>query len=257
MIRLAIFTLVLVPATIGFCILCGLMAGTAAAEWGQRFWSRMIILVAGTRIRADLSALPEDTDSVVILANHQSQMDIPILVHTLSRYKIRFVAKKSLFRIPLFGWAMWAFGHIPIDRSNRRAGMKSMDAAAEKARRGFSPLVFPEGTRNPDPASSLLDFKIGGAILALKCNRPIVPVVMAGTSALMPKGRYCINPSDVLIKALPPLDASRYTMKDREAFRRDMYALMNAEYQKLWRELGGTPSDAPRACAAEEDGNVF
>jgi 1-acyl-sn-glycerol-3-phosphate acyltransferase len=257
MLRGALFLLVLIPFSLFFCVWCSLLKGTATSEWGQHFWSRLLLWASGSRVETDFSALPAEADSVVFLCNHQSHMDIPILCAALPRrFKIRFVAKKSLFDIPIFGWAMREFGHISIDRSNRRAGMRSIEAAAQKARDGFSPVVFPEGTRNVDP-SALMAFKIGGAVVALKCDRPIVPLVMAGSCRLLPKGLLSITPTVIKLKALPPLDASRYTLKERETFRQDMYTLMNAAYQELWAGMGGEVSGAARTEAAGEGEDVF
>ncbi len=249
------FVIVLVPFTLFFCVWCTLLKGTATSEWGQGFWAKIILWAAGAKVELDLSALP-DIQSVVFLCNHQSHMDIPLLCAALAGHKIRFVAKKSLFDIPVFGWAMREFGHISIDRSNRRSGMKSIEIAAQKARDGFSPVIFPEGTRNMRP-EALLPFKIGAAVVALKCGRPIVPLVMAGSHRLLPKGLLSITPTVIRIKALPPLDVSQYTIKERELFRQDMYAVMNTAYQSLWREMGGTVAEAPAAAECGEGDDVF
>jgi len=169
------------------------------------------------------------------MCNHQSLFDIPILFDTLWDYHMRFVAKESLFRIPIYGKALGNAGHISINRENRRAAMKSVDEAVASAKAGISPLIFPEGTRNPD-ISKLLDFKVGGMVLALKCGLPVAPLVMEGTGKLLPKNSILFNPDQrIRLRALPPVDPAKYTLKEREQFKDDMYALMNAAYQELLR----------------------
>jgi 1-acyl-sn-glycerol-3-phosphate acyltransferase (EC 2.3.1.51) len=81
-----------------------------------------------------------------------------------------------------------------------------------------------------------MDFKVGGMVLALKCGLPVAPLVMEGTGKLLPKKSILFNPDQrIRLRALPPVDPSAYTMKDREKFKDDMYALMNAAYQELLR----------------------
>lgn len=196
-------------------------------------WARGLVGTLGLKIEADLAGL-EPGKQYVFMANHSSHLDIPILITLLRSHRTLFVAKKSLFTIPVFGRALKGAGHISIDRENRRAGMQSLEVAVERARQGFSPLIFPEGTRNPSP-DSLLDFKIGGMILALKCGLPVAPVVMRGTREVLPKGsRLPDRGVTVSIRALPLVAPDRYTLKEREQFKHDMYAMMNT----AWRELG-------------------
>ena len=114
--------------------------------------------------------------------------------------------------------------------------MKSIDKAVETAQTGVSPLIFPEGTRNTNP-EHLMDFKIGGIILALKCSIPVVPVVVAGHGQGAAKGTVWATPGPVLVKALPPLDTSAYTLKERERFKEDLYRAMDSAYTELKSEI--------------------
>jgi 1-acyl-sn-glycerol-3-phosphate acyltransferase len=203
------------------------------ASWAGRWWSRVLLWAAGVRIDADTDAIPDD-ENVIVMANHQSQLDILILYHLLRKRQVGFVAKKSLFTIPLFGPAMRAAGHIPIDRENRRKAMQSIDDAVEEARRGRTIIIFPEGTRSLD-YSGLDQFKIGGMIMALKCRIPVVPVVLSGSGPLLPKGKVLLQgaPRTVKVRALAPIAPDRYSLKQREDFKQELHERMSEAYTEL------------------------
>lgn len=205
--------------------------------WGERLgppWHGWILKLAGVKIEYDLSAL-DPNGHYVFMANHTSNMDICAFYWLLGTkgWPIRFLAKQSLWNIPFFGRCMLGAGHIPIDRSNRRAGMKSVAAAVEKTKSGICPIIFPEGTRATD-LSQLQPFKIGGMVLALKCGVPVVPLLIEGMGEVMPKGKLRIDSSrPVRIKALEPIDPTAYTLKEREKFKDDLHRLMDNEYRKM------------------------
>ncbi len=209
------------------------------SSWAGCTWARTLLWAAGVRWTADLSTLPpppsgEQDKGLVFMANHLSQTDILILYALLGKYRPVYIAKQSLFSIPLFGQAMSAAGHIPIDRSNQRKAMRSIDAAAESLEQGRSVIIFPEGTRNLQP-ERLAEFKIGGMVLALKCQQLVCPIILKGTRELLPKGSILLpaRQKPVLIKALPPVDSKNYVLKQRELFKEDLYTLMNDAYLEL------------------------
>jgi 1-acyl-sn-glycerol-3-phosphate acyltransferase len=172
--------------------------------WG-RLWSQLLLLSSGVRWRAEQEA-PLSRDQVyVFLSNHQSLFDIPLLLATLP-VPARFLAKRELFAIPVFGWALRVGGFIPVERRTK----KSFRAATARVRRGGSVLLFPEETRTED--GQLLPFKRGGFLLAQKAALPVVPVGIHGTMAVRPAKTYRIRPGRVLVRygaPLPPVGAGR------------------------------------------------
>lgn len=199
--------------------------------WGLK-WGAVAVKLAGVRIEADLGDV-DPKGHYVFIGNHQSNLDIPVLFELLKGNRIRFVAKKSLFEIPIYGRALAHAGHICIDRENRRLAMKSLNEAVEKTKEGFSPVIFPEGTRNT-ALDELMEFKVGGMIIALKAGLPVVPIVMTNTGRVMPKGKLTIDNRPVVrVKALPVIDPSRYTLKEREKLKDDLYKMMNTAYKEL------------------------
>jgi len=202
--------------------------------WGIK-WGEAAVRLADIKIEADMGDVDPE-GHYVFIGNHQSNLDIPVLFEVLKKNRIRFVAKKSLFEIPIYGKALAHSGHICVDRENRRAAMKSLNEAVEKAKSGISPFIFPEGTRNMN-LKELMEFKVGGMIIALKSGLPVVPIVMTNTGRIMGKGQLVIDNRPVVrVKALPVIDPSEYTIKDREKFKDDLYEMMNAAYQELLAE---------------------
>ncbi|WP_245577064.1 lysophospholipid acyltransferase family protein [Maridesulfovibrio zosterae] len=204
----------------------------AGSHWCERNWGRLVVWLCASNNDVDLSALDEN-QTYVFMVNHQSFYDIPLLFKFLAPWQFKFVAKKSLFDFPVFGHAMTAANHISIDRENRRQGMRDIQNAIDVANGGNAPLIFPEGTRNPDP-KQLLPFKTGGMVLALKCQKPIAPIVMCGADKVCRKGSMWMNPfKNIKIKALPPIDISEYTVRDRLKLKEQLEEVMGKTYAEL------------------------
>ena len=173
-----------------------------------RWWSRLLLLFSGVRLRVERLAVLDPLQPYVFLSNHQSLYDIPVLLATLP-VPARFLAKRELFKIPVFGWALRVGGFIPVDRGGRSAG-ESFRAAAGRLQRGGSVLLYPEETRSTD--GRLLPFKRGGFLLAQKARLPMVPVGIRGSLAVRPRSSYRIHPGPVLVRygePLPPPAAGR------------------------------------------------
>lgn len=150
-----------------------------------RIWSRMILWTS--RVRLTVSGLENLRSGVpyVLCVNHQSHMDIPIVLSALPM-QFRFAAKKQLFRYPFLGWHLKRSGHVPIDRENPRAAVKSLREAADAVRRGAPVVIFPEGGTSQD--GSIRSFKGGGFMLATKSLAHAVPITIRGSrSVLVPK----------------------------------------------------------------------
>ncbi len=175
-------------------------------------WLKGVIRCSGVQIEVRGLELLKPERSYVFAANHQSQFDIPVLGVVLP-FQVRWLAKESLFRIPFFGWALKATGYIPIDRQNPRRGLRSLEAAAQKVKKGFSVIIFPEGTRSPD--GRLLSFKSGGFVLAIKSGQPVVPIAICGTRKVMPRGRLWVTPGLVRVKIYKPIETKGLTLRDK------------------------------------------
>jgi 1-acyl-sn-glycerol-3-phosphate acyltransferase len=176
-----------------------------------RWWGRSLVFISGVKVRVEGLEHLTPGQTYVFAANHRSQFDIFVLLAVLPG-KFLFVAKKSLFQIPIFGQALARMGSVPIDRSNRQEAIKSLNQAIAKLKQGFSMIVFPEGTR----ASSreLLPFKKGIFIMALKAGQPVAPVAINGTMAIQPRGALRLKPGPIQVVIAPPIDPQRFQRKE-------------------------------------------
>lgn len=177
-----------------------------------RLWSSSLLAASCVRVEVHREASPDPQGSYIFLSNHQSLFDIPVLLSTVPG-QVRMMAKRSLFRIPIFGWALSAGGFIPIDRGDRSTARQSFAAAMKRLRAGVSILLFPEGTRSS--TDTLLPFQRGGFLLALKLGLPIVPVGIRGTRNVQPKGNWAIRPGRVTVRYGAPIDVAAYGLRRR------------------------------------------
>jgi len=141
-------------------------------------------------IRLDISGIERiDKKKVyVFMSNHLSLIDGPLLFMLIPK-SIRVILKKEIFKVPIIGQAMKLVGFIPVDRKSIKGGKKSIDKASRLIKeRGFSFLIFPEGTRSRD--GKLQPFKRGGFFISMDSLAPVVPVSIKGTYELMPKGSF-------------------------------------------------------------------
>ena len=172
------------------------------------FWCRIVLALSGVRVTVrGIENVPKDRP-VTILSNHQGAYDIPVL-QAYMPMQYRWVAKKSLFSIPVIGWTMTLAGYIDIERDDAGKAYKSIEAAAEKVFSGTSILIFPEGTRSQD--GTLLPFKKGAFRLAMGSDVDILPVAVQGTGGIMKRGRYSITPAAVTLSFAPPISTEGAT----------------------------------------------
>jgi 1-acyl-sn-glycerol-3-phosphate acyltransferase len=203
--------------------------GGRTAHKVARLWGGAILLGSGIRVRVRGDSNLDPSRSCIYMSNHQSNFDIPVLVSCL-KVQFRWLAKKELFQIPLFGYAMKKSGSISIDRSNRNAAIKSLRQTAETIRSGVSVVIFPEGTRSTD--GNIREFKKGGFVLAAESKVPIVPVILHGTRSIMPKKHISITPGEVLMEIRPPIETSMYARKDKNIMMEKVRAIISESFEE-------------------------
>ena len=178
-----------------------------------RFWGCLIFYLAGIDLIDPDRPLP-GKGPYLLMANHQSNLDPPLLIWQV-KLKVRFVSKIELLFLPFLGFAMWVTGYIFINRKNREKAIKSLTKAGEKIRKGTSVIIFPEGTRSRD-LKQLLPFKKGGFMLAIQSGVPILPIGIAGTGGCLPKGSLKIRPGKVSYAIGKPIPTTGLTAADRD-----------------------------------------
>jgi len=177
-------------------------------------WARSILALSGIKVNVVGMEFVDASVPRIYMSNHQSAFDIFVLLAALP-VDFKFIMKEELMKIPLFGFASRRAGYIGIVRDDPRKAIKSMDRAADRIRNGASVLVFPEGTRSRD--GRLQEFKKGGFHLAIKSGCDIVPISIEGTSGIMRKGSFRINPGEVRVvigQPVPVADYRKSSLKD-------------------------------------------
>ncbi|MCC7536962.1 MAG: 1-acyl-sn-glycerol-3-phosphate acyltransferase [Deltaproteobacteria bacterium] len=144
-------------------------------------------VIEGARITLSVEGTENVQPGVayVMMSNHASHYDVPILYASLPG-SIRMVAKRELFRVPLFGRAMRAAGTIEVDRQDHKQAVASLRTGLDALARGVSIWIAPEGTRSKK--GTLGPLKKGGFMLALESGAPILPIRLEGTNPILPPG---------------------------------------------------------------------
>jgi len=170
----------------------------------------------------------------IIMSNHQSDFDILISLANIP-VQFRWIAKKELFAIPVFGAAMRNAGYIEIDRSNREKAIQSIDEAALRIRREKSIMTFPEGTRSSD--GEIKSFKHGIFYLAIKSGVPIVPVSIIGSGRIIPKRSLKIKPGQITMVIGNPIEVINFDIEKRHELIEMVRTEIIKNYNE-WQEQG-------------------
>jgi 1-acyl-sn-glycerol-3-phosphate acyltransferase len=170
-------------------------------------WARGILFIMGMHVSCHGREHIRIDKRYLVTAKHQGFLDIPALIVAMqSRTPLRFLAKKSLFRIPILGWGMWLFGHIPIDRRGAKEAMPGLLRAQQAVRGRWSIVFFPEGTRTY--TGGMGPFKKGAFHTAAKARAQVLPVTIAGSWEKLPRQElFAIAQGTIRICIHPPLEA--------------------------------------------------
>lgn len=209
----------------------------AKAQQFPRIWGQLLCRIAGIRVRVEGQENLDPSQTYIFVGNHTSQTDIWTFQGYIP-HDFRWIAKKELFAIPIFGAAMRAVGFISIDRSRGRQAVKSLNDAAVRIAEGASVLIFPEGTRSID--GHLQPFKTGAIVLAIKSGVPVVPVGFNGTHQVLPKGRLLARGGNVVLRIGKPLPTRDFKAKDKQELalklQQQVAELLEEYHQPLLKE---------------------
>jgi len=208
--------LIFIPLFILITLVMGsvsmLLASFFNAKIGMKYggsvwaWLSCIVVPVFVRIRNKEHIIPGQ--SYVVVSNHQSQFDILVVVGWLN-IDLRWVAKASLKKTPMFGPASVKMDHIFIDRSNTEAALETINKAKKNIVNGTSVMFFPEGTRSED--GSLQEFKNGAFKMALDLGIPVLPITIRGTRKILPSGSLDLLPGMAEIVIHPQIDTIPYS----------------------------------------------
>ena len=173
-----------------------------------RFFVRAGLALVGVRVEVEGLERLDPNQPYILTPNHQSFIEVPLFVTYLDRYPA-YLAKKEVFRYPIFGYGIGLLKVVPVDRSNSPAAVESARKATEYLRQGKSYMVYPEGTRSKD--GKLLPFKKGAFMMAIDAGVPVVPVTVSGATKIMPKGEFKVYPSTVRLTIHDPIPTTGYS----------------------------------------------
>src|SRR5438270_784337 len=205
--------LVTIPVASTVIVLAFFSSSEGVIDRVIRLWARWLVAAAGIDLHIENAEVLDPKQRYILVANHYSYYDIPCILAAVPQ-PIRFMAKASLFKIPIFGWSLSRAGFIPIDRKNRRTAVKSFDLAVQRIRRGNTIVIFPEEGRSRN--REMRPFQRGAFLLAIKSELPMVPMALDGTYDVFRVGAKRITPGRVTIKVGTPIPTAGATLKAKD-----------------------------------------
>jgi 1-acyl-sn-glycerol-3-phosphate acyltransferase len=213
-----------VPCAIAAAIF-GTLGKHHAVTLITRAWGRGIIRLCGIRVEIEGLENLAGLKSFILVANHQSFFDI-FAVAAYIPGEPRFVAKKSLLRIPVVGYAMQHSGHVTIDRE---AGGQAIRKAINIIRGGLDMCVFAEGHRFND--NRIHEFNDGAAWLAILSKLPAVPMSISGSGRFFPRRAKVVTPGGTMrMRIGKPISTEGMRSADRTELTRKLEEAVRASF---------------------------
>lgn len=209
-------------------------------RWFRRLGVAMTKVNPSWKLHIDGEAVPDPRRPFVVVSNHQSMADIPILSNL--PWEMKWIAKIELFRFPFVGWMMRLAGDIPVDRNDRRSGARMLLAAHRYLQQRCSVMFFAEGTRSPD--GRVGSFNAGAFHLAIKAGVSILPVAVEGSAGCLPKKSWKFGPPlNIRLRVLPPVETTGLTTVHAEELRDRVRNLIIRQVAE-WRAVPFADVDA-------------
>lgn len=206
-------------------------------RWFRRLGNVLTKANPSWRVRISGVTVSNPRRPYVVVSNHQSLADIPIISNL--PWEMKWMAKTELFRVPVVGWMMRLAGDILVDRNDRRSGARAMRKTKEYLQNRCSVIIFPEGTRSPDGRVGA--FNDGAFHLAISERVPILPIAVEGSRNCLPKKSWRFGPpQEILLKVLPPVETEGLN-PDQHRELRDAVRRMIVEQIAEWR--GASPDE--------------
>jgi len=210
----------------------GLLSGNGQLQhYCMRRWAKDNLWLSRARVEIEGLENIDPNRPQIFTVNHSGLHDILSLAAHLP-IQFRWIAKKSLFKIPFMGWHMRRSGYIPIDRENPRETARNITAAAKEISGGVNAIIFPEGTRSK--TGELAEFHSGAFALCLRAEVPLVPVAVDGSYRVIAPQTLQVNPGTVIrIRICRPIDVFSYQKHEKTRLMQDVFAVMSDNLTEL------------------------
>ena len=226
----------------GFPIMVVIFALTAPFDPGRYVAGRFFRLmgVAAVKInplwrfRTEGRTISDPRRPYVAVSNHISYADIFLISHL--PWEMKWLAKDTVFKIPVMGWIMHMAGDIHVVRGNRESVVSAIKGCRDRLAKRVSVMIFPEGTRSK--TGELQPFKDGAFRIAIEAQAPILPIAVAGTRDAMQKGTFRFKRAVAVCRVLDPVETAGMTLADVPALRERVHGIIGEAVASLRRELG-------------------
>lgn len=216
-----------VPLSLAVIVSSLLRLDSGIYEWAPRLWARWLLWASGVTVEAYGLEHFDPGRPQIVAANHASWFDVLALAVIIPK-RYRFVAKKELGAVPLWGRAWKAAGHISLDRTDTNSAVASLEQAGAMMRSDNSVVViYPEGTRSPD--GRLQPFKKGAFMLALQTHIDVIPASVQGAFDVMNRHSWRVRSGRIIVRFGPPISTAPYDVAHRE----ELMARVRAEIENL------------------------
>jgi 1-acyl-sn-glycerol-3-phosphate acyltransferase len=168
-----------------------------------RLWARCVLWVCGITLHVQGRERLDPTRAYLFMANHQSNVDIPVLMAAFATLQVRWVSKREVRKVPVIGLCMARTHQVLVDRESPTQAIAVIRQVRALLAAGISVIFFPEGTRTRD--GRLQEFKPGGFAVAVEAGVPVVPITVNGSRAIWPPGGLDLRPGPVEVEFSEPI----------------------------------------------------
>ena len=191
-------------------------------------WAKDLLKVAGASVKVTgAENVPLDR-TVLFVSNHQGSFDIPIMLGCIDKPKA-FIAKVELLKMPIISTWMKQLNCVFLDRNDPRQSLRTMNEATEYLKKGYSMVIFPEGTRSK--GRTMGEFKAGSLRIGMKAGVPIIPVTIKGSFKLMEQNGSIIKPAEVEVIISEPIETSELTKEQSSGLHEKVRSIIEANLE--------------------------
>jgi len=196
---------------------------------GGRLVIKIGLGIAGVQVTSEGFKDRSEYKSCLFIANHQSNLD-PAVLSLISPVNLKFLPKKQIFYIPILSTVLKRAGFFSVDREKKINAVEFLSGVIDKLKQGNCYCIFPEGTRTS--TGKLQQFKRGAFLLAVRSHCNVVPVLIKGSYALMPKGQWYISSGTIEVKICSPIDTGKYKAEDIAALQDKIFQILNKDIKE-------------------------